>query len=301
MKKVTVVVIFLSSFLAKAQLILPAIGDNEQHYNSQWMFNTTHIQQQNVKTITGKVSIKHDQRPIKRLGLKEFYRFDNKGRIGLYYETFYGFGYKLDTLPRFYSYNQSNLLVTIRTSDAYGFYSHQYEYDSQNLKTKEIYEREETKPTSKLSEATGKKYLVKTEKYEYQSSSAALKRVYLNDNGIPYQEEVFQNNEQGQIIEKNIRLKVAGGSRKIIYTYANELLTEKTITSTFGNSATKKEALIYDNQSRLTKIKFYKNDQLQKTLEFVYDQSDNGLLKAKLLRDEQLKAINIVEYSYTYW
>lgn len=298
MVKLVLILLVAFPFSGLAQLILPAV-EEEEYFQTDWLFNPQVVKEKKIKSVTGKVSVKHDNKKIRQLGLKEHYLFGANGQLTTAYQTVYGYCNKPDTLPRMYRYTVEGQLQSVRAKDAYGYYSFVFQYINGVVNQKE-YWREESPALASLAKATEDAQLVKTEKYNYTKEDAGLKRIYLNENNTPYQEELLIKDDKNRLIEKNIKLKIAGGSRATKYKYDADKLIEKQVTSSYGKAAIKTRVYLYDEQSRLVTIRYYKNTRLQKTTEFVYEET-TGLLKARLIRDEEVKAINIVEYTYTYW
>ena len=140
MTKFALVALCIFSFgIFQSQLIDNA---NCQAFSDEPFFDLQFIKQNKIKTINGEIKTKGNLEVIKDAKLVSSYEFDKDGKLVLQLGSFNIMGSK-DTTFINYIYDENNNVVTKRTNDAYGFFSYNFEFDTNQRVVSKVYCREE--------------------------------------------------------------------------------------------------------------------------------------------------------------
>ena len=299
MTKFALVALCIFSFgIFQAQLIDNA---NCQAFSDEPFFDAQFIKKNKIKTIHGEIKTKGNLEVIKDAKLVSKYEFDRDGKLILQLGSFNIMGSK-DTTFINYNYDEYNNLITKRTNDAYGFFSYNFEFDTNQRVISKVYCREENIGKERYHFELGKQYTIVKESYTHiDKDSVLIKSIYNNHDRI-YQKTTFTYNEfdlletiQDQYV---INKKIARTS----FTYTDEGFVES---KTYMRDAQKPENFEkweykYDELGNLTYIDYYKGVVHTTHKEVLYNPS-TFMLKALLVQDVPSNFITIIKFNTTYF
>lgn len=256
-KFVSIVLITISSLQVNAQLLNNQLGEA---FTDRPFFNESIIAQNGIKSIYGYFTHYKLGDAFRETELYRAYHFNKKGRLSKQYEsrrTAQG----LDTLVSLYEYDQDGNLTALRQRDEYGFYAYIYEYDTAGRVVREEYRRNLTRERQKATKfKLGKEFVVTYETASYQNFDGQQKKTVYNSYGVPYKDVFTYYNEDGQIIEKNERLRRTSGGTKTTYSYNGKgLLDTLKSVSTISGTQERLYVFEYDKFNNLIKKNYYKN------------------------------------------
>lgn len=216
-------------------------------------------------------------------------------------ESYYKRGGWLDTSIVLYDYNDLGQLITKRTNDAYGFYSYHYEYDEGDNLIKETYCRDENKGNSKSNFIPGKEFTIKSETFEHLiPGENQYKKLFYNNKGKLYKENMTYYNVHGNKTEETEKYIVTNKRSSINYEYDenNRLLKISEIPDLRFDSKNL-NTFTYDEIGNIVSEEINKDGKPSIFREYLY--GPTMLLKDRLVKDEDTKAINIIRYSYEFF
>ena len=275
---------------------------NKPLFSDDPFFNSSFIKENRIKSITGSRSSKKIQDIIRANGLDYYYEFNNEGFLIHQIATFFINGENKDTNIISYQYDKSNNLILRRKSDNYGFFSHQYQFDSLNRMVKQTYNREENALNCKGNFELCKRYKISSDSFSYQKLTALqLKKMFYNNYGKSYKQEFFYLNEFGYTIERNAKYLIGNNKTKTTYKYdQNGWLIEKNeFTSLTGNKKTT-SIYQYDEVGNMLEIQQLDNDIMITKKQFLYDKK-TMLITAQIIQDMDSGYLQIIQYQYTFY
>lgn len=274
---------------------------NDNIFSNTVFFSEKFIRQNKIKSATAEISFKRELQAIVKTGNVQRFEFGNDGKLAKQLETISIAGNIKDTAITYFIYSAKKQLETKRSSDGYGFYSYNYEYDETGNIIKQVYSRDENKGF-KNDFQLSKQFIINSESYQYeQLSSTQKKRRFFNDNGIEYKSVITYFNEYGNISEEETRFVVTGKKSAITYKYDEYFrLSEKMDFSSVPEANKIISVFSYDEFGNVIQEKISRNGTLKTTREFLYDKK-TFLLDAKLIKDEATQTIHIYKYSYEFY
>jgi hypothetical protein len=275
---------------------------NKPLFSDDPFFNTTFIKENNIKSITGSRSSKKIQDIIRANGLDYYYEFNNQGQLIHQIATFFTQGISKDTNIISYNYDAEKNLTLRRKSDNYGFYSHQFQYDSLNRIIKQTYNREENALSCKKDFELCKRYKISSDSFSYQKlDELQLKKLFYNNYGKAYKQQFYYHNNLGYIIETSTKYLIGNNKSKTIYNYNEKgwLIQQDDYTSLAGN---KKTTLIYeyDEVGNVLIVEQLENDQPITKKQFLYDKK-TMLITAQIIQDMASGFLQIIQYHYSFF
>lgn len=258
------------------------------------------IQKNGIREIKGVISTKKSLQVIEQRNLVNTYGFDKQGRLNKQYRSFNGSNSK-DTTFITYHYNDQNRIVTQRTSDSYGFFSNNYEYNSNSKKTSKTYCRDENIATNKNNFVLGKQHTIVKETFSYEETDSTLCKSTYNSHGKKYQTITYYYNEH-DLLYKEVKKLIINKKKSITkYEYDDKgFVNKKTLFPHFNKTDNTSTKYQYDSLGNLEFIDEYRNDQHITHKEIIYNKS-TLLMKALLIQDIETNYIKIIKYSYNYW
>ncbi len=299
LKSIFVIIGFLFSVLINAQIL----DINKPLFSDEPFFNEKFIRTNKVKSIQGARSSKKVKDIIRTKGLNFFYEFDVNGSLSKQMATFHNTtNLCKDTNLIEYSYTSNNLLKFTRKSDAYGFYSNRYFYDSQNRLIKQTYHREENVCSSKNNFQLGKEYEISADSFSYQKlSDEQVKKIFYNNYHKPYKEEISYYDNLGYLKETYSKFLIGNKKSKTTYEYDEKGRMIKMIHfSDLSKNSYSTEEYFYDNLDNILEIKIYENEKYITSKQFLYDKK-TFLLTAQIIQDVPTEFIRIIQYQYTFY
>lgn len=296
--------IFIISFLfltisSSAQLLDVYQG---KLYDNDCQFNKNFVKDNNIKAITGKISIKKDLQPITSKGLIIKYQFDRAGRLIEHIKTMSLRGGRIDTTQSSFSYSNNNNLIQKALFYVKAYDAMRYEYNEQGNIIGETVVRGANSNQYKFGFDKGTETIVKKERYEWTNYNDSTDKVtYFNSADRPYKEKVIIKNKLGQKESENTVYLLTNKRNLITYKYDPEGRLVKIIDySNLGTQRTLTYTYEYDEYGNLKQSKIYNNGKLSYTQEFLYN-PQSFLLDAQLSKDESARSIKIIRYEYEFY
>lgn len=295
--KLIVLILLTAPIYIKAQLL-----DNSKCsvFTDDPFFYSEFIKKNGIREITGEISTKESLQVIEQRNLVNTYLFDKKGQLLKQYRSFDNSNSK-DTTVITYFYNDDQQIITQRTNDNYGFFSDNYEYDSNYNILSKTYCRDENTSGNKKQFKLGKQHTILKETFSYESTDSTLSKHTYNSHGKKYQTLTSYFNEHGLVTREEKKLIINKKKSISIYEYSNKGYVSKiTMYPDFNKSKNTSTTYKYDDMGNLEYIDDYYNDKHITHKEIIYDKS-TFLMKALLIQDIETNYIKIVKYSYSYW
>lgn len=253
----SLVLFILLNSSASGQLLNNQLGEA---FTDRPFFNEDLVEQNGIKSITGKFSHYKLGDAMRETELYRAYHFDEKGRLSEQYESRKS-AQGTDTLVSIYEYDDDGNLTAMRQRDQYGFYAYIYEYDSAGRVIREEYRRNLTRDRQSATNfRLGKEFVVTYETASYQNFDGQEKKTIYNSYGIPYKDIMTYYNDQGQIILKEERLRRTSKGTTTTYSY-NELGLLDSLKTVSDISARQERLYVfeYNEYNNLFKKNYYKN------------------------------------------
>lgn len=242
---------------AISQLLNNQLGEA---FTDRPFFNEDLVEANGIKTIYGNFSNYKLGDEMRETKLYRAYHFDMNGRLSKQYESRKS-AKGTDTLVSLYEYDRDGNLVALRQRDQYGFYAYIYEYDSAGRVIREEYRRNLTRDRQSATNfELGKEFVVTYETASYQNFDGQEKKTVYNSYGVPYKDIMSYYNEQGQITQKEERLRRTSRGTRTEYSYNEKGLLDSL--KTVSDISARQERLYvfeYNEFNNLVVKDYYKN------------------------------------------
>lgn len=292
----------LTTFILSSDYSAQLLDINKPLFSDDPFFNNAFIKENNIKSITGSRSSKKIQDIIRKKGLDFYYEFNPDGQLSNQIATFFIGGQTKDTNIISYHYDDNNNLILRRKSDNYGYFSHQYQFDSLQRIVKRTYNREENSLNCKASFNLCQRYKISTDSFSYQQlSDTQVKKLYYNNYGKIYKHKFYYYNELGYLKETYTKYLIGSNKSKLTFQYNEKgwLIKQEDYTYFSGE---KKTTLIYkyDDLGNVLEIKQLENDVEITNKQFLYDKK-TMLITAQIIQDVPTEFLRIIQYNYTFF
>lgn len=210
--------------------------------------------------------------------------------------------YHNDTIFADIYYNPQNRIITKRVKMGAYYNSYYYEYNDKGQITKEMHFRETNVSENKNEFKLGVQNILSNETFEYvQMTPTQIKKRCLNDEGREFKKAIINYDEKGNKLTENYEFIVSWMKQENIYQYnANGQVIEKTYSSNESGDVKEYSVYKYDGNGVVLEEKKFKNDALISEMSYLYDET-NTLLKSKINRDHKNNSIGIVKFGYSFY
>jgi hypothetical protein len=307
--KIPIILISITFSISKAQLL---IHPPDLLFEKFPVFNEKYIQQNNIKKIIFDIIDKKDWQEAEDKDLTEVYEFDENGRLKRKYHT------TIKKVIQYETHNKKNKSIITKEIYEYDTVSTEYTYlpnqiiernflpnnyaDAHYYKIcgKEICKEEKyTEFYRTLS--TGTRVLDKVLLRSYDSIATfsyenQIKKVYYNNEKLPYKEKFIYFDKNKRITEISEQLIVTTGYIKKQFFYnSSGNIENATMTVNFGNPENYAIEFNYDEKTQqlISEIHF-KNNNKMKEYQYIYSQNNNELYSI-LIRTFEEKNIRIIK------
>lgn len=291
--------IFLLIFFAAA----PGFADAQLLDNSRGLaftdvpfFNTEFIKTNKIREIRGAYTFKKQGDVMRQTNYVYIFTFDLQGRLERHYQTAKGDG-GVDTIVRFYTYDNLNHLRSSRESEKTGFITRYYTYDDQGRTITEEIWRDIDTLNSQLQPEIERSLLWNTETMKYKTYNGQLKKKVFNSNGNQYLETTSTYDSLGYL--KAVEdLYIITRARTITkYTYQDRGWIDKVEVFHNNNPVPVNETrFTYDQFGNLKTKLVYKNGVFTTEYAVIYS-PDTGLLSSVIIRDVSTNFMSIIRFS----
>lgn len=293
-RSIFILFLFFIATNSKAQIL----EINKPLFSEEPFFNTAFIQRNKIASITGSRSSKKVSDIIRQKGLDYQYLFNPNGTLKTQLSTFYVQKDKKDTNIISYQYNKQRTLTLKRKSDRSGFYSLNYQLDQKGNIVKQTYCRDENTYNSKNQFKLAKQYIIRADSFSYhQLNEQQLKKIFYNNYGKSYKEQISYYNDYGYLIAENTKFIIGNKKSKRTFEYDEKGRVSKTVDINKNQVISK--IYSYDEIGNILEIKIYDKDQFVTSHQYLYDEK-TMLLTAQLIKDVETEFIQIVKYRYTF-
>ncbi len=235
-------------------------------------FNQRFIAQNNIFQLSCKVLYKKSGDIIRSKGESESYFFDRNGRLTHFYKLI-SWENGLDTLHYFYGYNPDTLIAIYYTYDK-GFNKKTFVYDKDKKCIAIQYSRIANQTADLLEVNFGNETFLTEEKLEYvYQDGKVVKRVYINNFGLPFKEEIVEYDDHGYVVRHEFTYVTSGQREVIYYEYDNYGWIKSKTCYYPSENKTEKKLYYHDALGNLLKIEYFENDNMTHVEEFLYDKN----------------------------
>ncbi len=294
-KHIGLFIFILNHCFGNAQILHVNPKNQKEHlFTSAAHFNPLFVKRNKIKSVEVSVAYKDDLKPIKQTQLKHFYHFNNQGVLYKQLETYQRDFSSIDTIYTEYIFNSKNKIIKEIRKDKKGYFTYDFDYDSNGQKEKMTYSKIISKNDVE------QPIIIFSETFKNEIQENRIKTHIINDLNIIYKEETITSNALNQITNKSNNLKTSriGKSFDFIYNDFGRV-TKMNVTQLPQNELKGYSAYMYDNLGNLIQEDIYKSGELKVKKEYLYD--DRLLLKAELSTDQITKKIKIYKLTYTFW
>lgn len=297
MRPIAFVIIFLFVAISSFAQQLLVVPENDA---AELVWNEKFIARNSIAEITGKLSAKRDGEPIIPQRERYLYKFDLFGRT-IYSNTSFGRpGTGSDTASVHFEYDSSGRIIRKMRTDLNGHFEYNMERDSLHRVIRNTYSRIQNLNTDRYLLKPGEITEIYDERFSYQrSGSDLLKRIHLNDQGLPYREDLFRYNENGYLIEVENVYLISRKRTSEQFAYDNRGRLTQRILHSNRNKKPTRNVFTYDSVGNLVKREVWSGEIKTTKEEFLYN-TDTALLSARLTQDVQTGVIRIVKFKHAY-
>ena len=270
-------------------------------FSDEPFFSQEFIKNNGIKKITGEISTKKNLQVIEQRNLITNYEFDKQGRLIKQYRSFDGNSNRKDTTFIHYYYTPKNQIKTQRTSDSYGFFSDNFEYDDKGNIITKTYCRDENIGKNKKEFKLGKQHVIVKETYAHESTDSTHSKITFNNYGKKYLVVTKHYNKDGYLTKEVKKLTINKKKSIIKYEYDDKgNISKRTVYPNFNKPENTATVYQYDELGNLEYIDEYTNGKKITHKEIIYNKS-TLLMKAMIIQDIETNYIKIIKYSYEYW
>lgn len=244
-------------------------------------FNEDFIKQNKLKEIKGEFSYMKTGKGLVPMKYFSSFSFDKEGHLISTYETRPDDGSK-DSSWNYYFYNERNLLDKHRSTEAEGWLTVHYTYDSLDRIIQEEYNRDIIDTNGQVVRSLA----FNKERIEYFDFDKQLKCTRYNNYDLPYLDEFYNYNDLGYLVEHIERTKMTS----TVYTYHHEY-NEQGKLAAIRKASNKSEKFVeewvfsYDELGNLLEKLIYRDGVLKTNIQIIYSKKTN-LLESVITTEE---------------
>lgn len=200
-----------------AQMLLVEAGPQDPQLV---LFNPAFIARNGVKSVAGQQWKKADGRPMVAMDRYYAYRFTRDGKLDYSNNSFGHPGSGVDTASVIYTYDGEGRLQEALHNDLHGYYALRRTYDEEGREAHVEHVRIENLSTDRYRLVEGAHTRISAESFRYQwLNDTTLHKTWLNDQGRPYQEELFNYNALGYLTEISRRNLITQQRARSLFQY----------------------------------------------------------------------------------
>ena len=261
-------------------------------------FNAAFIQRNNITSISGQASVKRDGEPIREKNDRSFYRFDANGHTIFTNTTFGNPGSGRDTASVAWAYDAQGRSIEQLRNDISGHFALRDSLDTFGRVSRHVYLRIENLGGDRYNLQRGSETMISEERFSYKTMHDTLMlKTWANERGLPYREQLYHTDEWGYLRAIDDHYLITGRRGKITFRYSEKgRLAERIERSDLADASTTKHAWRYDTAGNVTICDLYRDAQLIRHIEYLYEDG-SMFLKAAIAKDEETGLIHIVRYT----
>jgi hypothetical protein len=258
-------------------------------------FDPDFITRNRIATIRGEGMVKRDNQPMRDKNERVEFHFSAEGLPRLTCLSYGRKGGTRDTLSVSYLYDPRGRAVQELRYDANGAYGLLDSLDAEHRCIRRTYARLSEPVERDINSSTYT--LISDERYRYITlNDTAVKRIWLNDQDLPYRERIFRKNEFGYLRSMEDRYLVTGRRGQITLRYSEKgRLFEREEQADLADPRTTKHVWHYDAAGNVLTCDQFQSGRRIKHAEYLYE-DDTMFLKAVITKDEETGMIHVMRY-----
>src|SRR3989338_5204203 len=202
-----------------------------------------------------------------------------------------------DTVVRYYTYDGSGNLLSLRINEKRGFMTTYYTYDDQNRVVKEEVWRDIDTLHSLLATDIERSILWNSETMTYEEYPSQLKRKRFNSYGNQYFENTTTFDSLGYLVSTHDLYTITRDQYTTKYTYANKgWIDRMQVVHNIDSIPLSEMVFAYDQYGNLTSKQEYKNGVFTTEYQVIYS-GDTGMLSSVLIREVSSNFISIIRFA----
>ncbi len=288
-----VLVLLSAGLQAQVLLVLPEADEPTMpHFNEQF------IARNNISAIHGELMLKKEHEPMRIRKEKYLYRFDAQGRL-IYRNSSYGQpGSGRDTASIYLTYDDQGELQNRLRNDLNGHFAFEIDRDEQGRPIRETYSRIENTGNDRYNLIPGATTEISDEHFTYEQVNDTIeKKIYLNSLGLPFREQYFTKDELGYLKSIEDRYLISNKRSRILFYYDdNGRLAERVHQSDLAKDRKTRKIWRYDKVGNVIEGELWHDDVQVDREEYLYEEA-TMMLKARLTKDLETNAINVVRFT----
>ncbi|WKZ65981.1 MAG: hypothetical protein QY325_14570 [Flavobacteriales bacterium] len=276
----------------QALLILPTAEEPDQ-----LRFNERFIARNGIRSIVGERLVKRDREPMRPERERLLFRFDPAGRLVYSNNSFGQPGSGRDTASVTFERDSSGWVTRRLRNDLSGHFAHVLVHDAQGRVIRETYQRIENLGPDRYHLVPGTATEISDEQYRYvQLSDTALRKVFLNNLGLPYREQTYISDSRGYVLSIEDHYLVSQRRGRITFTYDDHgWLATRTEQPDLAQAGLTRHAWRYDAVGNVLESELWKQEQQVWREEYLYEEG-TMLLKARLRKDLATGTIHVTKF-----
>ena len=295
---------FLFVFFAFNNSFFTQILDNRtgKAFTEHPFFNEDFIKKNKIKEMGAIVSYKKQGGALKKTKLSYTFFFDEMGRLIHTIETNYR-GHTIDTIENFYFY-ENNRISIHRKKEMNGYTSTHWKYNENGNPVLMEFHRDviDVQKNVVKSVVLYSKMLSSEITYynkENSTSTKTYKRTIFNNYDLPYKEIIFKYSEDGYLLEEIEKLKMKSIFFKKTYEYnQNGWISEIKNFNSNSAKASEKWTYKYDDFGNLTKLDYYRGNNLIEEKEVYYSDQTKLIGNMLVIKNQEFKIMQFKNIKY---
>lgn len=265
---------------------------------TQLAFDPSFIQRNGVLSISGRAQLKRDGEPMRERNESTLYRFDEGGHLTYNNIMSLRPGGARDTTSVEYTYDAAGHCIEAMHNDLNGFFCYRYTVDSLGRVTGRRYMRVENLGADRSRFTRGGETAISEEHCVYGTvNDTAVRRVWNNELGLPYREEVLCRDRWGYLRAVHERNLITGRMGTTSFRYDEKgRPAERIDQPDMAAPPTQKYTWHYDQAGNVVQCDLWRDDRQVRHTEYLYEEG-TMLLKAVLSKDMTTGIIHVMQYT----
>ncbi|MBL7982659.1 MAG: hypothetical protein JNL52_12710 [Flavobacteriales bacterium] len=278
---------------AQALLVLPGTDDP-----GALVFNEKFIARNGITAIQGQRMIKRDNEPMREQREKHLYRFDASGRTTYANHSYGNPGTGRDTASVRFTYDAQGHTTRRLRNDLGGHFAYDMQLDDQGRVVRETYSRIENLGTDRYDLVPGTVTAISDEHYRYETvNDSVYKRIYTNDLGLPFREQVFSKDKLGYLRSIEDRYLISNRRSRITFRYDDKgRLAERVEQPDLAEARTTRRVWRYDAAGNVIEGELWHDQRQVEREEYLYE-ANTMLLTARLTKDLSTGTIHVIKFT----
>ena len=261
-------------------------------------FDPEFIRRNNVRSVSGEISVKREGEPMRSRNDRSHYRFDANGLTNYTNRSFGKPGSGRDTASVMWIHDAYGRPVEQLRNDLNGHFALRDSLDAEGRSIRQTYVRISNLSTDRYQLVRGEETLISEERFTYTTVNDSVRtRTWLNDRGLPYRVRTYHNDRWGYLRLIEDHYLVTGRRGRTTFRYAEKgRLAERIEQPDLNAAATTKYEWRYDAAGNVILCDQYRNGQRVRHSEYLYEEH-TMFLKAIITKDDETNLIHIERFT----